>query len=236
MVSVPVSFERMFATLDGAVDQLRERRREARRRELVSICEQQARLAQRVTQIVREADDDGDWRAAGCSSSAQWLAQVSSSDYRAAERITRYEQRAAQPARARPRAGHGCAEPRPGRSCRRVRDAGQRRRTRARRARQGAQRDRAGCAYARPADGGGRPGAVRATRAQHDAGRVGGASSASAAACRSSRAPPSSRRSGASPRRSARSTSRPARSSTGSSRPRTRSSHSPPDAATPTAV
>ena len=30
-----------------------------------------------VTQIVREADDDGDWQAAGCSSSAQWLAQVS---------------------------------------------------------------------------------------------------------------------------------------------------------------
>jgi HNH endonuclease len=55
---------------------------------LVSICEQQARLAQRVTQIVREADDAGDWRAAGCSSSAQWLAQVSSSDYRSAQRIT----------------------------------------------------------------------------------------------------------------------------------------------------
>jgi hypothetical protein len=88
MVPVPVSFERMFETLDGVVDQLCERGREARRRELVSICGQQARLAQRVTQIVREADDAGDWRAAGCSSSAQWLAQVSSSDYRAAQRIT----------------------------------------------------------------------------------------------------------------------------------------------------
>ena len=31
---------------------------------------------------------DGDWRAAGCSSSAQWLAQVSSSDHRTAVRIT----------------------------------------------------------------------------------------------------------------------------------------------------
>jgi hypothetical protein len=54
-----------------------------------AICAQQARLAQRLTQIVREADDDGDWRAAGCSSSAQWLAQISSSDYRTATRITR---------------------------------------------------------------------------------------------------------------------------------------------------
>ena len=57
-------------------------RREGRRCELVSLFAEQARLAQRVTQIVREADDDGDWRAAGCSSSAQWLAQVSSSDHR----------------------------------------------------------------------------------------------------------------------------------------------------------
>jgi hypothetical protein len=79
----------MFATLDGAVDQVRERRREARRRELRSLCEQEARIKQRVTQIVREADDDGDWQAAGCSSSAQWLAQISSSDHRTAARITR---------------------------------------------------------------------------------------------------------------------------------------------------
>jgi HNH endonuclease len=79
----------MFATVDGTVDQVRERRREARRRELRSLCAQEARIKQRVTQIVREADDDGDWRAAGCSSSAQWLAQVSSSDHRSAERITR---------------------------------------------------------------------------------------------------------------------------------------------------
>jgi HNH endonuclease len=79
----------MFATVDGTVDQQRERRREARRRELVSLCEQEARIKQRVTEIVREADDDGDWRAAGCSSSAQWLAQLSSSDYRSAVRITR---------------------------------------------------------------------------------------------------------------------------------------------------
>jgi hypothetical protein len=79
----------MFATLDGTIDQARERRREARRHELRSLCAQEARIKQRVTQIVREADDDGDWQAAGCSSSAQWLAQVSSSDHRTAARITR---------------------------------------------------------------------------------------------------------------------------------------------------
>ena len=84
-----IRYERMFATLEGTVDQALERRREARRCELRSICEQQARLAQRVTQIVREADDDADWRAAGCSSSAQWLAQVCRSDHRTAQRIAR---------------------------------------------------------------------------------------------------------------------------------------------------
>jgi len=79
----------MFATSEGTVDQVRERRREARRRELRSLCEQEARIKQRVTQIVREADDDGDWQAAGCSSSAQWLAQVCSSDHRSAQRGSR---------------------------------------------------------------------------------------------------------------------------------------------------
>ena len=78
----------MFATREGTVDPVRERRREARRRELRSLCEQEARIKQRVTQIVREADDDGDWQSAGCSSSAQWLAQVCSSDHRTAVRIT----------------------------------------------------------------------------------------------------------------------------------------------------
>jgi hypothetical protein len=81
--------ERMFATVEVAVDHPRERRREARRRELRSLCEQEARIKQRMTQIVREADDAGDWRAAGCTSSAQWLAQLSSSDYRSAAQITR---------------------------------------------------------------------------------------------------------------------------------------------------
>jgi hypothetical protein len=79
----------MFATSDETTELPRARGREARRRELVSICAQQARLAQRTTQIVREADDAGDWKSAGCSSSAQWLAQISSSDHRSALQITR---------------------------------------------------------------------------------------------------------------------------------------------------
>jgi len=83
------TIERMFATADGTVDQDLERRRAARRRELRSLSQQEAQIKQRVTEIVREAEDDGDWRAAGCSSSAQWLAQICRSDYRSAERITR---------------------------------------------------------------------------------------------------------------------------------------------------
>jgi hypothetical protein len=74
----------MFAALDGTVEQARE----ACRRELCAIRERQARDVQRVTELVRAADDRGDWRAAGCSSSAQWLAQITSSDHRTAARIT----------------------------------------------------------------------------------------------------------------------------------------------------
>ncbi len=79
----------MFATLEGTVDQARERRREARIREVQAIYAEDARRKQRLTEIVREAEDDGDWRDAGCTSGAQWLAQISSSDYRNAQRITR---------------------------------------------------------------------------------------------------------------------------------------------------
>jgi hypothetical protein len=79
----------MFAMQEGTIDQARERCREARRRELRSLSEQEARVKQRVTQIVREADDEEDWRAAGCASSAQWLAQVCSSDQRTSAVITR---------------------------------------------------------------------------------------------------------------------------------------------------
>jgi hypothetical protein len=54
----------MFAAVDGTVDEALAVRREGRRCELVSIFAEQARLAQRVTQLVREVDDDADWRKA----------------------------------------------------------------------------------------------------------------------------------------------------------------------------
>jgi hypothetical protein len=75
--------------VEGAVDHALEARREARRRRLRSLGEQEARIARERMRIVREADDEGDWKAAGCASSAAWLAQVSRSDYRTAARIAR---------------------------------------------------------------------------------------------------------------------------------------------------
>ncbi len=74
--------------VDGVVDEALERVREACRCEIRSLCAQDARIKQRLTELVRAADDRGDWRAAGCSSSAQWFAQLSSSDHRSAVRIT----------------------------------------------------------------------------------------------------------------------------------------------------
>ena len=53
----------MFATLEETVDQARDVRRTLRRRELVSLGVEQARIAQRITQIVRAADDEHDWHA-----------------------------------------------------------------------------------------------------------------------------------------------------------------------------
>ena len=79
----------MFALQSESVDQALERRRLARRGEVRLLCEQRARLDQRLTEIVRAADDEQDWLAAGCSSSAAWLAQVSSSEYRTAARLTK---------------------------------------------------------------------------------------------------------------------------------------------------
>jgi len=78
----------MFGTSQGTVDQTREREREACRRRLRELREQSARIDQEVTELVRAADDRRDWESAGCSSSAQWLAQVYGSDHRTAVRIT----------------------------------------------------------------------------------------------------------------------------------------------------
>jgi HNH endonuclease len=79
----------MFAILVGALNENGAHGREARRHALVVRLERQAREAQAILQIVRAADDHGDWQADGCSSSAQWFAQVSSSDHRHAVRVTR---------------------------------------------------------------------------------------------------------------------------------------------------
>jgi hypothetical protein len=80
----------MFGAVDAAEALLQadEIGRQARRHALVSIVEAEARLAQQKTRIVRVADDHGDWRAAGCASSAAWLAQLSCSDYRSAVKVT----------------------------------------------------------------------------------------------------------------------------------------------------
>jgi hypothetical protein len=79
----------MFATEDEeALCEVAEIGRRARWTALVSNCEQIARLTQQNTQIVRVADDAGDWRAAGCASSAEWYARAAHSDYRAAARVT----------------------------------------------------------------------------------------------------------------------------------------------------
>jgi uncharacterized protein DUF222/HNH endonuclease len=79
----------MFAYREGTVDQALEHRREMRRRRVRANREHAARLDQELTEIVREAEDEGDWQSAGCSSSAQWLAQISSSDHRTAQQLTR---------------------------------------------------------------------------------------------------------------------------------------------------
>ena len=81
------TLERCSQALGGTTIS-RERGREGRRVSWVAVCGAGADCP-RVTQLVREADDDGDWQAAGCSSSAPWLAHLLSSDHRTAVRISR---------------------------------------------------------------------------------------------------------------------------------------------------
>ena len=80
--------EQMFGTPHGTLDHTLERAREDCRRELVANAERRARLDQRDMQLLRAADARGDWKAAGCSSRAQWLSQLSCIEYRTAKRIT----------------------------------------------------------------------------------------------------------------------------------------------------
>ena len=227
----------MFATLEGTVDQARERRREARRCELRSLCEQEARIKQR-----RHAD-----RARGRRRRAigrRRAAPRARSGWRRSRAATTAAPRGSRAPATRcaslPALDHalssGRADARPGRSRRRVRDARERCAAGARRGRQGAERDRAGGAHARPAR------RWRTTRRSYERRSLsmtwtrGRRELASAAACRSSRAPPSSRPSGTSPSPSAPPTSRPAPCSSGSSQPPTRSSPRPPRPAQPTAA
>jgi Domain of unknown function (DUF222)/HNH endonuclease len=78
----------MFGTSQETIDHAFERECAAAVDEVLTIREQQARLDQRLTEISRRAEDRGYWKAAGCSSAAQWLAQITSSDYRTARRLT----------------------------------------------------------------------------------------------------------------------------------------------------
>ena len=79
-----VHYEHMFGTSQGTIDHQLERRREARRVEVRALSVQKARIDQRLTVLSREAGTDGDWKAAGCSSAAQWPAQISGSEYHTA--------------------------------------------------------------------------------------------------------------------------------------------------------
>ena len=128
-------------------------------------------------QIVREADDDADWRAAGYSSSAQWLAHLCAATTARAARITRDEHRASESAGARPRNEQG------GVVADQVAAA-------AEFAWPESDAELARVAVGKPPSaisltartlapprGRGRPGALPATGAEHDVGRVDGASS-----------------------------------------------------------
>ena len=57
-------------------------------RELGEIAQRRARDTQRETVLIREAHDRGDWKHAGFSSPAAWLAQASRSDHRTAQHLT----------------------------------------------------------------------------------------------------------------------------------------------------
>ena len=68
---------------------------------------QEARIKQRVMQLVREADDDGDWQAAGCKLERAVVRTGLEQRLPHRQADHAYEQCAAQPARARPRARQG---------------------------------------------------------------------------------------------------------------------------------
>jgi hypothetical protein len=76
----------MFGTPHGTIDHQLERESAACWRELGEIAARRARDNQRKTVLVRAADDRADWKRAGFSSSAAWLAQATRSDHATAVR------------------------------------------------------------------------------------------------------------------------------------------------------
>src|SRR3954453_17346032 len=78
----------MFGTAEGTVDQALEREAATCLPRLAELCEEAARRDQEVSELVRAADDRGDWKRAGFSSSAAWFAQAYRSDHKTAIRVT----------------------------------------------------------------------------------------------------------------------------------------------------
>jgi Domain of unknown function (DUF222) len=78
----------MFGTAEGTIDQALEREAATCLRRLAELCEQAARRDQEVSELVRAADDRGDWKRAGFSSSAAWFAHAYRSDHKTAVRVT----------------------------------------------------------------------------------------------------------------------------------------------------
>src|SRR4051812_18544679 len=78
----------MFGTAEGTIDQALERQAATCLRRLAELCEEAARRDQEVSELVRAADDRGDWKRAGFSSSATWFAHAYRSDHKTAIRVT----------------------------------------------------------------------------------------------------------------------------------------------------
>src|ERR1700712_2375073 len=76
----------MFDTPDETIDWAFTRECEAAEREEIAIRDAQAQLDQRRLTLSRRSEDRGYWKHAGCTSNAQWMAPLTSSDFRAARR------------------------------------------------------------------------------------------------------------------------------------------------------
>ncbi len=79
----------MFVQIDESASLVLEQIREACVMRLRELSMQEARIHAERMELQRAADARGDWQAAGCSSSTQWLAEASCSDFSTAKRITR---------------------------------------------------------------------------------------------------------------------------------------------------